>query len=107
MTAIMSTNMSHQYNAPWFLSTTRLQYDVGFWGRTEFRDCCLQVWLAVVFPENKQNKRFPWAAGEAVTQQQALPEGSRGPSRRLVYLGSSSMITLDTEFHPVDASPLG
>lgn len=32
LTAIMSTNMSHQYNTPWFLSTTRLQYDVGFGG---------------------------------------------------------------------------
>lgn len=32
LTAIMSTNMSHQYNTPWFLSTTRLQYDVDFGG---------------------------------------------------------------------------
>lgn len=36
---------------------------------------------------------------------------SAGPSLNMhplfFYLGSSSMTILDTEFHPVDASPLG
>lgn len=46
LTAIMSTNMSHH----------QVTVQRWFWQRTEFQDCCLQVWLAVVFPQNKGSR---------------------------------------------------
>lgn len=57
------SNNEHQHVPPVQHSLVPVHHQVTvrrwFLRRTEFWDCCLQVWLAVVFPENKQNKRFP------------------------------------------------
>lgn len=73
----MSTNMSHQYNTPGFLSTTRLQYDVGFGGG---RNSGIVVYKSGLLEcsqkTNKQKKVHESGRGS-----RDPAASSRGPSR--------------------------
>lgn len=67
------------------------------------------------------NENIQVTISDAVTPQKAKPDCLGGPDNNahstrtghllscnfVSYLGSSSMIILETEFQPVDASPLG
>lgn len=74
---------------------------------------CHLLWYFI--KTNKQKKNIQVTISDTVVPEQTTPDHFEGldnillynPGCLYFYFGSSSMIILDTEFQPVDASPLG